>query len=1770
MNKLYQKLLVAAALSASVLSVESAQAQPQIFGALVRASADDAEEAANGSIYLNSSDLELVDDPGQNGSGQTVGMRFTNVSIPTGATITRAYVQFTVDEASSGPCALTIQGHADDDAPTFGTVAFDVSGRIRTTASVSWSPAAWPTVGVAGVDQATPELKTIIQEIVGRAGWQSGNALALIVSGSGRRTAEAFDGVAAQAPRLVVEYTPNGPLPGPFPVARGAMWRFNDTGTDLGTAWRAPAFDDSGWAFGPGVLGYGDPVATALSFGPSSAAKYPTYYLRHNFEVSDAALYDSLTFQIRRDDGAVVYLNGVEQFRTNMPAGTIGYNTLASAVVDGADETTYYTFKVPSTQLADGPNVLAVEMHQQRANSSDMTFDLEVSGHLKPVKADVAVLNPGTAWKYLADGSNQGTAWQAPAFNDAGWASGSAVLGYGNGDETTTVSFGPNPTNKYITTYFRKTFTVADTAGYRGLELQLTRDDAAVVYLNGTEVLRSNLAPGALTYQSLALTAVEGAAETTPVMAFLDKRLLKQGANTLAVEVHKFNATETDLRFDLGLRLLVAPQVTTPVAVNVNCDPRSSNTIGCFTSVRPTAQTQTIVFPDTHDFQEIAKSGVTRYTGTNQTLPGNHDFTGYIGRGGSSQRGYLSINHENDPGGVSMLNLRLDQSSMTWAVDSVRKVDHTPVVKSTRNCSGGLTPWGTIITSEESVNTGDANGDGYQDVGWQVEIDPVTATIVDHDGDGQPDKLWAMGRMSHENIAVSQDSVTIYEGEDGGSSAVYKFVANQKMHLESGTLYVLRRNSSTSTAGTWVLVPNTTQADRNNARSLASSLGGTNWNGVEDIEFGPDGMMYFTSKGTGTIWRFRDNGSTVSDIEAWVTNRQYAIAHEGGVQNENWGTGIDNLTFDGEGNLWALQDGGRNHLWVIRPDHTPANPHVELFMTTPAGSEPTGLTFSPDFRYGFISMQHPSGSNSVIKTDAAGNPVRFNSNVTFVFARKEYLGAAAVAPVFDLGADRALCAGDTLQLKAYTGADAVVTFRGPGNVTTNDTVLTVRTAGTYYATAYANNGQTYTDSVRVSIAAPVVASLGPDQALCATCSVTLTPGTGFASYLWSDGSTGSSLTATAPGTYTVTVTNAAGCSATSSIVLVAPGTEWTGAVSTDWFAAGNWNGGVPTATLDAYVGAGAPRYPVISAGTAPARGLTVAAGASLTLSGGMLDLKGNFANNGTLTNPGGMLNLSGAAVQAIGGQSASTFHDLAVGSLGATLAGPVAVQRGLVLNGNLSTEGQPLTLLSNATGTAMVVNSGGVVTGAATVQRYVDPTLNPGLGYRHYAAPVGNTTVADLATSGFTPVLNPAYNTSATPGSVTPFPNVFGYDESRVGTVASNYNAFDQGYFSPVSLSDALVPGRGYTVNIGAAQTVDFTGTLTTGTLAPLALGRNTGPAAAAAGWHLVGNPYPAPLDYNLVAPADRQNLDAAIYVYESSSQYGGSYRTLLPGFTPNAVLASAQGFFVHATTPGTDGALTFRNSQRVTDLATPTTFRRGTSSALPQVQLALQGSTGPADALTVYATPQATAGVDAAYDAVKLTNPSGLNLAALAPAGTALAINGLPALTSATVVPLSLGLPAAGTYTLRADTLSNLPATLTAYLVDTATGQQVNLRQQRSLTVTLTAQQVAQPLAGRFVLRFAAAAPLAAQGPLSAADVAVYPNPNHGSFRVLLPAVPGATQAQATLLNALGQQVWQRPVALSPAGTSFAVEAASLARGVYTLRVQAGTSTVARRVVVE
>ncbi len=163
---------------------------------------DDAEERSDGRVVLNSSDLELVFDR----SNQTVGMRFNGVTIPQGAMITNAYIQFQVDETHSVATSLIIQGHDIADAPTFTSAKWNISSRARTTASVSWEPVPWTTTGQAGPDQQTPNIASVIQEIVNHQDWSSGNSFVIIITGTGERVAESYNGSSAGAPLLHVEY----------------------------------------------------------------------------------------------------------------------------------------------------------------------------------------------------------------------------------------------------------------------------------------------------------------------------------------------------------------------------------------------------------------------------------------------------------------------------------------------------------------------------------------------------------------------------------------------------------------------------------------------------------------------------------------------------------------------------------------------------------------------------------------------------------------------------------------------------------------------------------------------------------------------------------------------------------------------------------------------------------------------------------------------------------------------------------------------------------------------------------------------------------------------------------------------------------------------------------------------------------------------------------------------------------------------------------------------------------------------------------------------------------------------------------------------------------------------------------------------------------------------------------------------------------------------------------------------------------------------------
>ncbi|MBN2507663.1 MAG: PKD domain-containing protein [Verrucomicrobia bacterium] len=451
----------------------------------------------------------------------------------------------------------------------------------------------------------------------------------------------------------------HGPPPTQAPLVRKqAVWKYLDQGSVPGMGWNGVDFDDAAWGSGPSPLGYpGNEVSTLLSYGADPSHKPLAYYFRKRFTVPSPAAYTNLLLEVRRDDGVVLYLNGVEILRDNMPDGAVSHDTLASDTVSGGEETSYQTASVDAALLGPGDNVLAAEVHQAAPDSSDLAFDLALYGQSAtnlaplnlvyvafpenrqslvtplnlplnaiasslgdavtqvnfyadgawlssdtnppyaqswfrpalgshtvhvvaafasgaqitsaPVRFDVVTSPPkpltqplvtlGAFWNYYAGPAGAPAGWAERSYDDSGWPGGFAELGYGDEppDETTAIPYGDDAADKWITTCFRHAFVLNDPRVVTNLVLQLKRDDGALVYLNGREILRDEMPEGAVTAQTLARRAVLDDGKEVKSFA-LDPAPLVLGTNVLAVEIHQSMPNSSDLSFDAALTAWIA------------------------------------------------------------------------------------------------------------------------------------------------------------------------------------------------------------------------------------------------------------------------------------------------------------------------------------------------------------------------------------------------------------------------------------------------------------------------------------------------------------------------------------------------------------------------------------------------------------------------------------------------------------------------------------------------------------------------------------------------------------------------------------------------------------------------------------------------------------------------------------------------------------------------------------------------------------------------------------------------------------------------------------------------------------------------------------------------------------------------------------------------------------------------------------------------------------------------------------------------------------
>ena len=160
-------------------------------------------------------------------------------------------------------------------------------------------------------------------------------------------------------------------------ISKEALWKYNDSGSDLGTNWKEVNFNDQEWASGRAELGYGDnDENTEVSYGDDASQKHITTYFRHQFEVDSIPSDASLRVDLKMDDGAVVYLNGTEIVRSNLPEGVIQFDTPAGN--DTVSESAFFSYDIDPNLLVVGSNLLAVEVHQISVSSSDISFDASV------------------------------------------------------------------------------------------------------------------------------------------------------------------------------------------------------------------------------------------------------------------------------------------------------------------------------------------------------------------------------------------------------------------------------------------------------------------------------------------------------------------------------------------------------------------------------------------------------------------------------------------------------------------------------------------------------------------------------------------------------------------------------------------------------------------------------------------------------------------------------------------------------------------------------------------------------------------------------------------------------------------------------------------------------------------------------------------------------------------------------------------------------------------------------------------------------------------------------------------------------------------------------------------------------------------------------------------------------------------------------------------------------------------------------------------------
>lgn len=597
---------------------------------------------------------------------------------------------------------------------------------------------------------------------------------------------------------------------------------------------------------------------------------------------------------------------------------------------------------------------------------------------------------------------------------------------------------------------------------------------------------------------------------------------------------------------------------------------------------------------------------------------------------------------------------------------------------------------------------------------------------------------------------------------------------------------------------------------------------------------------------------------------------------------------------------------------------------------------------------------------------------------------------------------------------------------------------------------------------------------------------------------------------------------------------------WTGAVSSNWHTTGNWSAGfVPGNTTDVVIPAALVTYPVISAGTAATKALTIQTGATVTVNGVLLQIAGNLTNTGTLTAGNGSIEFNGTAAQTIPNAAftGNLVKNLTINNTaGVTLAGALQVAAVLkVTAGQLNTGGY-LTLLSTATQTALIDGSGaGEVLGNVTMQRY----LPSAFGYKYLSSPFQAATVNELADD---------INLSAS------FPALYRYEENQASS----------GWVRYTGTTGLLVPLQGYAANMGTAatpKTVTMTGVVNNHNVSATLYNYNK---TFTLGFNLAGNPYPSPIDWDAAAGWNRSNIDNAVYYFNASAsdQYTGVYSSYINGISSDGVagnvIAAMQGFFVHVSDGSfpVTGTLTVNNNARINNTS-PVFHREGNRGDDPLLRMSAGFAGEPLgpDALVVYLDAAASAAFDKDWDALKLMNTTAQvpSVYTVSSDAAKLSINAIPAPGEKSVVPVGIKIEKAGLVQFRASEIKGLPRDMFVYLRDEVTGQLQDLLQNPAYSLQLDAGKYENRLSLVFsrtnLLHPAPGGSLVTLPPVTVRPGnTMFKAYTQGARIVAAYRLPAGEKASLFVTNMLGQVIWKQDIS----GSGQQQVNTNLSTGVY------------------